>query len=869
MTDRYRNYPLPGRSATFNNPARISLANNLGNYGSAYTTGNEAEFVSSPTRYTVPRAYPATTPSNGVVPPTRAYTSSQESRPSRPSNREPSRNRRSTVDTTARPPIIVTTMQDHHPHNAASHSSAASHSANPPAHNSSPVREPYRASDGKLYTQPASSVRSRSTTRPYHASSASEDYVRPRADRGELVLANREADSYRNSRPSVLYPSDPRHSNAAIDYGDDGYQYTNAGELVKYDLDHDTAPTTSRSRKHERHESFDRGYHRPNINYNADQRSFNVNTTHDLNRHYSMSSRPYDNRGGPPPSTRGFDKINRGFDGTREIPPAAPIPPAPGSTGQSDAGSGPLVRREGRRSRPVSLTQEVGSRASQPEDYYRGHVPDDVYDRPRFYDDSVNARGFGIRLNPSEEPEERHGRYWDTKRDEDRDDPVRDDQRKEKPRRGSDEEAGRGSDAEREEWYRGYKDDGRERPDARRPSDDEPESRSGPSFRDKIATGLGIAASAVGFGASGKKDERKPVPEDREPARRQSLDEPRDQRKGSTQDVEREREPEKNGDMGRKSEADLRERHRREAEAKLSGEAVASASDSDEGRKSSRRRRPSSVFDPNDTGDLKQLKEQLASLNTDDQEPEKERHEKENSDSPERAHSASPTTNGKSLDLVPGDESRSRDLVVHSEAKQVRVVSPPREKKEGKPLKGILKQPSVRFPEDRNPIREGVAPHKDDKKLKDAPAGAKWTKINRKIVNPEALEIGKERYEVRDDFVIVLRVLSKEEIQTYASATQVLRERRRNKENGDRDRDRDQEYDRSYEEYEQEFDEDRGRRNSHHHRRHKDDEEGAAEDWTEDRERERRRRSKRDDDEYNSRTRDTDHHRHRSHRERA
>lgn len=63
----------------------------------------------------------------------------------------------------------------------------------------------------------------------------------------------------------------------------------------------------------------------------------------------------------------------------------------------------------------------------------------------------------------------------------------------------------------------------------------------------------------------------------------------------------------------------------------------------------------------------------------------------------------------------------------------------------------------------------------DDKSNWAAPPGARWTKINRAIVNPEALTIGKERFEIRDDFVIVLRALSKEEIQAYAAATQVLR----------------------------------------------------------------------------------------------
>ncbi|KAF5003298.1 hypothetical protein FDECE_10149 [Fusarium decemcellulare] len=105
------------------------------------------------------------------------------------------------------------------------------------------------------------------------------------------------------------------------------------------------------------------------------------------------------------------------------------------------------------------------------------------------------------------------------------------------------------------------------------------------------------------------------------------------------------------------------------------------------------------------------------------------------------------------------------------------VVSSHHEVEGAKAPEGILKAPKYSFPEDPDPIREGVAPHKDDPKAREAPEGAKWTKISRKVVDAEALTIGKERFEVRDDFVIVLRVLSKEEIQAYASATIVLRER--------------------------------------------------------------------------------------------
>lgn len=87
--------------------------------------------------------------------------------------------------------------------------------------------------------------------------------------------------------------------------------------------------------------------------------------------------------------------------------------------------------------------------------------------------------------------------------------------------------------------------------------------------------------------------------------------------------------------------------------------------------------------------------------------------------------------------------------------------------------KGILKQPTQKFPEDRSALREGVAPLKDATK-KGIPPGARWTKIARRLVNPAALE-GYERFEEREDHVIVLRVLTKEEIQAYANKTAEIR----------------------------------------------------------------------------------------------
>jgi hypothetical protein len=55
------------------------------------------------------------------------------------------------------------------------------------------------------------------------------------------------------------------------------------------------------------------------------------------------------------------------------------------------------------------------------------------------------------------------------------------------------------------------------------------------------------------------------------------------------------------------------------------------------------------------------------------------------------------------------------------------------------------------------------------------PPGARWTKISRKLVDLEALDLANEDYEAREDFVIVMRVLTRDEVQEYAVVTQRLR----------------------------------------------------------------------------------------------
>lgn len=109
-----------------------------------------------------------------------------------------------------------------------------------------------------------------------------------------------------------------------------------------------------------------------------------------------------------------------------------------------------------------------------------------------------------------------------------------------------------------------------------------------------------------------------------------------------------------------------------------------------------------------------------------------------------------------------------------------RVVTPANdENSEPKPPpKGILRKPREQFPEYPATVREGVAPHKDDKK-KDVPRNARWTKIDRRLVNPEALEQDGVRFNEFVDHVIVLKVMDREEIEKYTQKTAEIRANRR------------------------------------------------------------------------------------------
>ena len=375
--------------------------------------------------------------------------------------------------------------------------------------------------------------------------------------------------------------------------------------------------------------------------------------------------------------------------------------------------------------------------------------------------------------------------------------------------------------------------DRHDRLDSDRTDYKEPKEHKG---RDAIATGLSLAGAALGVNAlknaargdrddredredreerkkreyeedsrrRREKDDRSPVDlGGRDPKERRHRDEdlpppPRDMppppRDGPPREVtppqaafvdlnNRDAKDRKSSRDDREREPERRERHRNASEAALNGTAIDSRSDSssDDVRPRSRReplpRRESgtvpAAFDPKNTMGLFALKE---ALNSKDSKDASKLAPKEIVSKPRTPRGSSTREPREAAEIRKelNSERRPRDPLAPTENRQLRVVSPPREKVEEKPVKGILRQPREKFPEDPAPIREGVAPLKDAKK-DGIPPDARWTKISRKLVNPEALEAGKERFEAREDFVIVLRVLSRDEVQGYAEVTQRIR----------------------------------------------------------------------------------------------
>jgi len=654
------------------------------------------------------------------------------------------------------------------------------------------LKNPYRSSDEDYVAIPAS-TRHGHHHRNRHSATMDNGDMRG----GGLRVTPVREPSYARTRSRPIYPGQlVRHADTvAEDYGDNGYGYTNPSDLVRYDLSRAAAPPPVQQRP--RRDSVEGRTSRPSS----------------ITGYNDLIPRSYDNRErGPPPTTRGFDRIPT--RGTWEQPqirmPVAPpqsslLPMDPIQRPAPFDPIDPPRRNSSRNSsqvRPTSLYHDREPRRGPREDYYE--VRDDERERRSHhherYDDDVEERGFGVRAERQERPErsERSDRHERLERVEHTDRADRrgsgEDRSEHKEHKNSRDTLATGlslagaasSIKAAKNASRDSRDDRDDRDDRRRDYDEELRRRSDRDDRE-----------SVDLSGRDPKERRHrdddipspprvsppprdipppagPAPYDKDikvgsPSQAHALDlSGRDPRERKSSKDERDNDPER------------RERRRRRSEEKDAGSAdsrsdssVSPDDASHPARRESRSKRISGVaagaFNPKDTMDLKALKEALNS-----KDPAPKAAPKEPARTPRESLTKDPREVTEIRKEINERQPRPRDPLASNENRQLRVVSPPREKVEDKPVKGILRVPREKFPEDPTPIREGVAPLKDAKK-DGIPPDARWTKISRKLVNPAALEAGKERFEAREDFVIVLRVLSRDEVQGYAEVTQRIR----------------------------------------------------------------------------------------------
>ncbi|KAI0885939.1 uncharacterized protein GGS22DRAFT_187169 [Annulohypoxylon maeteangense] len=887
-------YRYSGRRSPTSNPARASLPVGVGYNphfsGDIHAVPTARYDAAAPRRV---NEHKASSSSNN--PPTTTITTYNVTKEPAPRTSNTARRRSSTVDSGAVKPIIVTTNHATRPHGSSSHTSSAARQTSPshdPYRSSDETYYTQPASStsrGQRYSHgysQSATVSNDELRRLRERVGGIDDRLR--------APTHTPTDYYRFALPHASYatPSHDLSSTAVIDYENEGYEYTKPSDLARYDLDNDRQPQRGRRR-----ESVDRpanNYFRPTVNVVSNDPGRYDAPSAGRGRGPPPPSSGLE-RYNRATAAGIYDRPTVTMPALPPVPSAPPVDPkrrieaAPRDPSPERRLTRPrpvslYQDAPARISHPDDLY-----RSHDDERVHRRRERDDPY-----LDPEVSARGFGIRTDSLKvEQPDRPARSVDRRDYDDR--RVRRDAAEREPRRRSDESIdyarphdtrqsvddnmSRDSRDSRDTLSRKGSLGGRARdkvaaglgvaaaamglvPPKETSKDDD--RKVSPRRRDTIDEEVEVGSSRNGDRYKPRERdvvervERKPSPREDAPLeRRESRKERADSASVSRDretdresererireralDREREREEEKE----RERELDQREREkerdrsreraertRQDTEAVLSGSAVVGERDnspppSDATGTSRRRQHTSSTFDSTNINDLLDVKAELAA--------------KDNQEKPERSpvgdrtsnKEASPSSSSERQPVDSHEESRGREVVSTSE-KQVRVVSPPRDKSEQKPIKGILKAPSAKFPEEENPIREGVAPHKDDKTKKGVPPGARWTKINRKLINPAALEAGKERFEVRDDFVIVLRVLNKEEIQGYATATAQLRAAKRReieKELG------------SNHEYDSRDDDDK-RPNRRHRREHDDNYEYRRDD-----DRERHRRHRRDDD---------------------
>jgi hypothetical protein len=773
MDSRYKRSSSPRRYA---NPARSST----GTFADPYydysmyrpsSPRSSAERIGSSHHHSSSAYYTPSTSSGS-----RASTQSSYGRP-----------RRNTNEAMTRPTTTTTSMPIRTPYTPHSNLDRPSSplAGSRDKRSDTYITQPTRTSHKKIYSVDDTS---RSTQLVAERDTVESPRHRDSVDRGYGVTSG-----------SRTYHNSSKPPARLTDLGDDGYSYTDPASMYR-----DTEPAWRRPRAG----SLERSS-RP--------------TSMIMDRAPRSSTREL----GPPPSVRGFDKINNSIprphgrsssiDRSREIPKYDPYPDtaAPSRT-SSTRHHAPAVHQEPRDHRRDTYHDTYDRRDRDIEN--RRHNTVDHLPDPQ-----VASRGFGIApSNPAlahdhhtldrqpirNAPEPAHARADDYGA------PYHSSHRASTHMpdpRASDSRVHRGRDSTAPPAaYDNYE---------KRPREREGSAGFVPVVAG-AATGVAAGIGAANYMKNREKDrEERNSSEERERERdreRRRVQDERDSRdKDDRRDEKRERRSDERRDVAPPApanapppEADRKPRERRyeDDERNHSRKAPSSEGSGDERPRhyvdrDAERRRDAAPKEPAVDPDeeyrrrIQQEAERSGRSGRDrdhddtDRERRRRRDDRDSSRSPDERSRASPPSSRDGPSSRPDERSNSvydASLVQEPESfdklqadqpnKSVTIVTPPKEPQPA--VKGILRKPTEKFPEEPEPIREGVAPHKDALKGKDIPIGARWTRIDRRLVNPQALEEAKERFEERMDCVIVLRVLTKQEIQKLADRTKKIRERR-------------------------------------------------------------------------------------------
>jgi hypothetical protein len=86
-----------------------------------------------------------------------------------------------------------------------------------------------------------------------------------------------------------------------------------------------------------------------------------------------------------------------------------------------------------------------------------------------------------------------------------------------------------------------------------------------------------------------------------------------------------------------------------------------------------------------------------------------------------------------------------------------------------------LPKPTARFPEDVNSSREGITLKEDIDQARGVPVNLCRTEMSKKELAPELLDLYQLRYEVHEEYIVILQYVNDEGKKQFTDNSNILR----------------------------------------------------------------------------------------------